>query len=110
MSCNQPITPGYYDFLNDNDDDKNTTTGTHVEYFLLDNKGVEGAFIPNAPDDDANDENIYDDTVIYNADSLTLAIDSLQEEMMENEGVDVDNEGVNGGGRLTVDADGLPPE
>ena len=38
--------------------------------------------MPNTPDADYNDEDIYDDTVIDYADSLALAVESLQDEII----------------------------
>ena len=54
-------------------------------------KGVENAVIPNVPNNDDNDEEIDDDTVIYDADSFTFSIESLQDEMMENKGAGEEN-------------------
>ena len=34
----QPIPPGYYDFLNDNNDNENNTPGTTVDDVFQDNK------------------------------------------------------------------------
>ena len=57
----------------------------------MDNKGVENAVIPNVRNNDDNDEEIDNDTVIYDADSFTLSIESLQDEMMENKGAGEEN-------------------
>ena len=42
----------------------------------------------------SNYEDIYNKIIIYDADSLTSAIESLQNEILENEVVDAENEGV----------------
>ena len=74
--------PDYYDFLNDNDENDNNNPGTSVDDVLPENKGVEYEVVPNAPDADANDEEIDDDTLIDDADSLISAIDPLQDEIL----------------------------
>ena len=51
----RPIPPDYYDLLNDDDDDSNNTPGTPVDDVLLDNEGVEDAFVSNSPNTDGND-------------------------------------------------------
>ena len=75
----QPIPPDYYDLLNDNDDYKNNIPGTPVENFFPLNKGAEDAVIPNAPDVDANDEDIYDNKIIGYANSLTSDLYPLRD-------------------------------
>ena len=50
----QPIPPGYYDFLNDNND--NNTPVATVDDVFPDNEGVEDAVIPNAPNAYDNDK------------------------------------------------------
>ena len=67
----QPIPPGCYYFLNHNDDDDNNNPETPVEDVFTDNEGVEYKVIINASDDDANEKVIGNDTVTYDADSLT---------------------------------------
>ena len=52
----QPITPNYYDLLNDNDDNANNTPGTTVEDVFIDNGGVVDEVVPNATTADANNE------------------------------------------------------
>ena len=54
----QPIPYNYYSFLNDDDDDINNIPCTPVEYALLENEGVEYAFVKNY--EDINDEIIND--------------------------------------------------
>ena len=73
--------------------------------------------MPNAPGADDNDEDIEDVTVIDHADSLTSVIDPLQDEILEiegvdagDEGVDVETEGVENVGRVTINANVLHPE
>ena len=66
--------------------------------------------MPNSPNTDTNDEDIYNDTVIENSYSLISAIDPLQDKILLIEGVDMENEGVDTGGGVTINADALPPE
>ena len=106
----QPIPPDYYDFLNDDDDDHNNITSTPVENVFPDNKEMEYALLPNTPGAYAKDEDIDYETIIDDSDSLNTAIEPLQNEMMEIEGVDAENEGVENGDRVTVNANALPPE
>ena len=75
----QTIPPDYYDLLNDNDDYNNNIPGTPVENFFPLNKGAEDAVITNAPDVDANDEDIYDNKIIGYANSLTSDIYPLRD-------------------------------
>ena len=68
--CNdQTIPPGYYDFLNNNDDNDKNTPGTPVDDVFPDNKGVKYSVVQNAPDDDDNDEDNDVDTEDDDADS-----------------------------------------
>ena len=114
----QPIPPDHYDFLNDNDadgedyddDDDNNITGTPVDNFFPDNKGVEDAVAKNPPDTDANDEEIGNAIIMDDADSITSAIYPLQNEILEIEGVDAENEGVDNDGRVNINTNSLPPE
>ena len=87
----QPILPGYYNFLNDNDDDDNNTPGTPVEYFFPENKVVEDAVMPNSTDDYDNDEDNEDYTKDDDADNDTSDSDFPQYEVMNIEGVDAEN-------------------
>ena len=82
--CDQPIPPNYYELLNDNDDDDNNTPGTPVGDVFTDNEVLKDLVLPNAPDAYANDEFIDNDTVIYDADIISSAIDSPQNEILEN--------------------------
>ena len=82
----QLIPSDYYNILNDDNDDVNNITGTPVDYALPDNKGVEDAVFP-------SDEDINDEIIIDYDDRLASAIDPLQNEIMEIEGVDSENGG-----------------
>ena len=86
----QPIPPDYYYSLNDdddNDDDNgNIIPGTPVDDVFLENEGVEDATV--TKDEDIDNEKIVDDD-----DSLTSSIDPLQNQIPETEEVDTDNEG-----------------
>ena len=113
----QTIPPDYYDLPNDKDEYDNKTPGTSVGNVFTDNEGVEYSVVTNEPRADANYEGICDDTLIDDADTSTLTIESVQEEITEsegehpqNEGVDADNEGVDNGGRSTVAAYALPTD
>ena len=57
-----------------------------------------------------NDEYIDYEIIIDYYDSLSSSIDPLQNEMMENEGVDAENEGAENDVRVTVNTDTLPPD
>ena len=81
----QPIPSNYYNFLNDDDDDVNNVPGTPVDNVLLDNKVVEDAVVPNY-------EDINDDIIIDDDDSLTSDIDPPKNEILEMEGVDNETE------------------
>ena len=117
----QPIPPGYYEFLNDNDGYYNNTPGTPIDDVSPDTKLVEFLTVmPNAPNaddnyDEDNNDTEYDDTGID-----TSAIDSLQDndmyKVMNTERVDEENEVVEYGdvvynfGGVTIDSNALPPE
>ena len=64
----------------------------------------------NVPIADENNEDNDDVTEEEDDDIYTLAIESLQDEVLDNEGVDADNEGVDNGGRSTVAAYALPTD
>ena len=76
----QPFPPGYYEFLNKNNENGNNNPGTTVDDVFPDNEGVEYSVMPNATNvDDNGEENgdeIEDDD---DADSDNLEIDSLQD-------------------------------
>ena len=55
---------------------------------------MENAVIPNATNTYANDEEIGDDIIIYDADRLTSDMDPLQNKKTEIEGVDAENKGL----------------
>ena len=63
---------------------------------------MEDAVVKNATSTDANEENIDDDTVVDDTDIFNSTIESLQDKMMENEGVYTDNEGVENVRRVTI--------
>ena len=67
----QHIPSNYYNFLNDDDYDGNNITGTPIDDYLLDKKGVEDEVVP-------NDRDINDDIMIDYYDSLASDIDPLQ--------------------------------
>ena len=71
------IPSNYYNFLNDDDDDVNNISDTPVDDSLLNNGRVEYSVMPNTPGNDANDEDITNEIIIDDADSLTLVIDPL---------------------------------
>ena len=55
--CYQTIPSGYYDFLNDDDNDANNNPGSSVKNISTDTEGVEYAtVVPNAPKADDNDK------------------------------------------------------
>ena len=64
----QPITPKYYDILNDDDDDENNIPGNPFDNVLLWNKILEDSVMP-------NDKDIDDEIIIDDADSLISATD-----------------------------------
>ena len=72
---NQPIPLVYYDLLND--DYEKYIPSTPVDSVFTDNKRVEYSVMPNTPGNDANDEDITNEIIIDDADSLTLVIDPL---------------------------------
>ena len=76
----QNIPSDYYDLLNDDDDNGNNNPFTLVYDFLSDNEGVEYAVVPS--DEEINNEIIFDDD-----DSLALDMNLLQKEIMLIEGV-----------------------
>ena len=78
----QPIPPNYYNFLCDNNDDDNNNPGTPIDNIFLDNKRLYCTVITQTLDSGDDDENNEDDLVIDDADSLTSAIDSLQDEFL----------------------------
>ena len=80
----QPISPNYYYFLNDDNDNENYIPGTPVDDVITDNKGVEDSVVK-------NDEDTDNETIIYFAESLASAIDPLQNEILKTEGVDAEN-------------------
>ena len=82
----QPILSDYYNFLNDDYGDGSNIPGTPVNNALPYKKGVEYVVVPN--NEDINDEIIIDDDEILNS-----AIDPLQNESKEIEGVGNENEG-----------------
>ena len=82
----QPIPTGYYDLLNDNDDDDNNSLGTPIDNIFTENVGAEDAVVTNAPGADVNDEDIVDD-----AGSLISAIEPLQEEVFWIEGINMES-------------------
>ena len=68
----QPITSDYYNLLNDDDDDGNNTPGTTVVNALPDTVGVQYGFM-------LNDEDINDEIINYDDNSLALYIEPIQE-------------------------------
>ena len=64
----------------------------------------------NVPIADENDEDNDDVTEEEDDDIYTLAIESLQDEVLDNEGVDADNEGVENEGGVTIEDYELPPD
>ena len=80
------IPSDYYNLLNDDDDDGNNTAVTPIDYSLLGNKGMEDAVVP-------NNEEINNEIKIDDDDSLAYAIDPIQNETTEIEGMDNEHEG-----------------
>ena len=80
----QIIPSNYYDFLNDANVDGNNITGATVDYALPNNKGVEYAVVQ-------NDEDIEYEIIIDDYDSLDSIIEPLQNEILEIEGVGIEN-------------------
>ena len=66
----QPIPSNYYNFLNYDDDNGNNIPSTPVGDAIPDNKRVEDAVVP-------NDEDIKDEIMINDYDSLASDIESL---------------------------------
>ena len=87
----QPIPMDYYDFLNDNNDNDNNIPGNLIDNFFPDKEGVEDSFVINVTNYDSNNEDIENNTIIDDADSITSGIDLLQDEILEIEGVDTEN-------------------
>ena len=69
---NQPIPSNYYNFLNDDNDDINNINGTLADNALPENKGLKDAVVP-------NDEDINDELIIDEYESLASNIEPLQE-------------------------------
>ena len=67
----QPITPDYYDFLNDDDGNGKNIPGTPVDSVLLEKKVFEYSVVQ-------NNEYIDEELIIDDADSLISSIDPLQ--------------------------------
>ena len=80
-SHDQPIPSNYCDFLNDDYDDENNIPCSPVEDVPPDQKKLEDSVVPN--DEETDDEIIIDD-----ADSPTVYIDPLQNEILNIEVVD----------------------
>ena len=80
----QSIPSNYYDFLNDANVDGNNITGATVDYALPNNKVVEYAVVQ-------NDEDIEYEIIIDDYDSLDSIIEPLQNEILEIEGVGIEN-------------------
>ena len=72
----QPIPSDYYNFLNDDDDDGNNITGTHVDGALTENEGEEYLVVPNY--EYIDDEKITDDDSVF-----ASAIEPLLNKMLE---------------------------
>ena len=77
----QPIPYDYYNFLNFDDGYGNNILCTSVGDTLPDNEGVEDGIVP-------NDEDINNEIIINNVDSLASKIAPLQNEILVIEGVD----------------------